>query len=122
MVCVNVCRESLSQTLCRVVNLKLGIKYGPAAWRAHNARTQSLINAADKRLRQAEERITKTNQRRKLKQEQAKLELDRLQNEYTTLVRKNTDIEAACEELEAEIALFEEPDDVAVPNGAVADA
>lgn len=86
--------------LCRVQNFQLAVKFGPAVWKAHNARTDVYINMAEKRLREVKAEITKVNQRRKLQQEQAKVTLDRLSKEYNDLVQRNIAIALACKKLE----------------------
>lgn len=88
---------------CRIVNLKLGIKHGPAAWKAHNARTAALLSGVKERRERANVRITETNQRRKLQQEKARGTLDRLQESYDKVVAKNVDIEVACRKLDAQV-------------------
>jgi hypothetical protein len=85
------------------VNFKLGIKYGPAVWKAHNARTESLVKKCDLRMNAMTMKITSINQRRKLQQEKARVGLERLQAAYTNLVGKNASIVVACLRLEAEI-------------------
>ena len=85
---------------CRVQNYKLAVKFGPAVWKAHNARTDVYLKMAKKRLSDVKGEIVKVNQRRKLQQEKAKVTIDRLQKEYHDLVRSNCDIALACKRLE----------------------
>ena len=93
--------------MCRILNLKLATKHGPATWKAHNARTEALVKDCDRRLHAAEARITDTNRKRKLRQEQARGDLERLQAEYTNLLKKNMSIEVACCALKAEVTALE---------------
>ena len=83
--------------------MKLGAKHGPAAWKAHNARTEALIKNCDRQLHEAEKRIQQTGQRRKLQQERAQADLARLQSEYKELVTKNIAIELECRKMEAQL-------------------
>ena len=89
--------------MCRVANLKLGAKHGPACWKAHNARTAALVKDVKQRLDDANKRILETNQRRKLQQEKAQATLGRLNKNYMDVVAKNVSIETACRKLEDEI-------------------
>lgn len=88
---------------CRIENFKLGLKFGPAVWKAHLARTDVFMTLSDSKLRTVEATITKVNQRRKMQQDQAKLQLQRLQTTYDELLRKNTHISLACFKLEVQI-------------------
>lgn len=88
---------------CRVTNLKLGTKHGGPVWKAHNAHTDALLKDCERRLHATAERITKINQRRKLQQDKARAELDRYAGEYERVLKKNVEIEVACQKLEGEI-------------------
>lgn len=94
----------LCVAVCRIENFKLGLKLGPAVWKAHLARTDMLVGSSEKRLRDVEARITKVNQRRKLQQERTRLQLQRLQTTYAELVGKNSQIILACDRLEHQLA------------------
>ena len=107
---------------CRILNLKLATKHGPATWKAHNARTEALVKDCDRRLHAAEARITDTNRKRKLRQEQARGDLERLQAEYTNLLKKNVSIEVACCALEAEVTALEAARDGRSGGGGAANA
>lgn len=97
--CPAVQRRDLSFT-CRVQNFKLAVKYAPAVWKAHNARTDVYMKKADSKLKEVKDEITKVNQRRKLQQEKEKLTLDRLSKEYQDLVQNNIKLAVACKKLE----------------------
>jgi hypothetical protein len=62
-----------------------------------------LLKHCNKHLQDVSHRITKVNQRRKLQQEKAKAEMDRLQSLYRDALKRNIEIEEACQWLEQEI-------------------
>lgn len=102
----------------RVQNFKLAVKFGPAVWKAHNARSSVYLKIAKNRLKDVKEEITKVNQRRKLQQEKAKGTLDRLQKEYNDLVKSNCEIALACKKLEMERDSKEPPQDAEMQSPA----
>jgi pre-mRNA-splicing factor SPF27 len=97
---------TVSFWLFRVANFRLGVKFGPAVWKAHSARTDVYAKTVEKRLRDTEAEITKVNQRRKLQQQQAGQSISRLAKAYDELVQRNGEIAVACAQLEAKIAEF----------------
>lgn len=88
----------------RVVNLELMLKFGPKAWRVHNARLASSNTRLEAEVAQLKNEVEAVNRERKLQQTTAGSKLVDLEAQWQALVTKNTQIERACRALETEIA------------------
>lgn len=88
----------------RLINLELLLKFGPDAWRVRNETLTVQCEALKRRLAAVKKETEDLNRSRKLSQLEAGRQLSSLQAEYTQLVAKNAEIEAACLTLESQAA------------------
>jgi pre-mRNA-splicing factor SPF27 len=88
----------------RLLNLELGVKYAPNAWRVHNEQLGGLVKRLQAEVQQLRQQQESLNKNRKLSQEAVHRQLKAKQAEYQGYVRKNLEIAGACAALEAEIS------------------
>jgi len=86
----------------RLINLELIQKYGSDAWRASNESLASHVAAVQSEVAATTQAIENLNRERKLQQVAAGRELKALEHQYLHLIKKNSEIEAACRAIEAE--------------------
>lgn len=96
-------RTQLQHQSLKLANLDLMLKYGANAWRVHNQHLEAFNSRLQKGTAEARRDIELLNRDRKLNQLSAGAELTRLKQQWTGLVEKNAEIEAACRALEAEV-------------------
>eukprot|EP00200_Dunaliella_tertiolecta_P003457 CAMPEP_0202339624 /NCGR_PEP_ID=MMETSP1126-20121109/1407_1 /ASSEMBLY_ACC=CAM_ASM_000457 /TAXON_ID=3047 /ORGANISM="Dunaliella tertiolecta, Strain CCMP1320" /LENGTH=305 /DNA_ID=CAMNT_0048930203 /DNA_START=757 /DNA_END=1674 /DNA_ORIENTATION=+ len=93
----------LEHQYLRILNLDLLLKYGDKTWRAQTQLSEATQKQAEEELQATKKRITELNQERKLSQLAAGAELRKLYDEYFQAVKKNLDIDNACEKLQDEV-------------------
>ncbi|KAL6779927.1 hypothetical protein ACKKBG_A14340 [Auxenochlorella protothecoides x Auxenochlorella symbiontica] len=96
--------SQLEHQYTRLINLELLLKFGPDAWRVRNETLTVQCEALKRRLAAVKKETEDLNRSRKLSQLEAGRQLSSLQAEYTQLVAKNAEIEAACLTLESQAA------------------
>lgn len=87
----------------RLLNLELLQKYGCEAWKAGLEVLVGLNAKAQKDLTELKKEIQDVNWNRKNKQMQTGEQLNRLNNQWVTLVSRNFEIESAIKQLEQQI-------------------
>jgi pre-mRNA-splicing factor SPF27 len=97
-------KAQLEHQALRVQNLELLAKHGANAWLAHNRGVEAALAGARAQLAQLDAAAEELHKTRKVQQTAAGAELAKLARQWDAAVRKNADIEAACDALEAEAA------------------
>ncbi|CAL4081169.1 unnamed protein product [Meganyctiphanes norvegica] len=105
--CVENSMAQLEHQSIRILNLELMSDYGAEAWRQHNGLLQNMLNHYQGQLQDLKKSIQELNWSRKNMQTKAGEELRHLETSWVQLVSRNYEIEQACVQLEAEIALLE---------------
>ncbi|KAF5842863.1 breast carcinoma amplified sequence 2-domain-containing protein [Dunaliella salina] len=101
--CLDNAHAQLEHQYLRILNLDLLLKYGDKTWRAQTQLSEATQKQAEEELQATKKRITELNQERKLSQLAAGAELRKLYDEYFQSVKKNLDIDNACERLQDEV-------------------
>ncbi|KAG2423515.1 hypothetical protein HXX76_015263 [Chlamydomonas incerta] len=91
----------------RILNQELLLKYGDKAWRAQVALDEAAVKGLEAQLAALRKETDALNRERKLQQHAAGSELSKLERQYLSQVRKNADIERACDRLEAAVGAME---------------
>ncbi|KAG2483169.1 hypothetical protein HYH03_017961 [Edaphochlamys debaryana] len=92
----------------RILNQELLLKHGDKAWRAQVALDEAAVKSLEAALAGVKKETDALNRERKLQQHAAGAELSKLERQYMGQVRKNFDIERACDRLEAAVGALEE--------------
>jgi len=95
--------SQLEHQQLRLMNLELQIKYGANTWRAHNQHVESVIKRYEQAVNNARREIEDTNRARKLMQMSAGQELQALESKWHAAVKKNVEIDEACQRLQRKI-------------------
>ncbi len=109
----------------RLLNLELLLKFGPAAWRAHNEALAAHGARTAGEAAAARADVEALNRERKLQQMAAGHELAALEAEYLSAAQKNAEVAAAADAMEAEVAALRArlpPAVVAATEAAAAEA
>ncbi|KAG2431352.1 hypothetical protein HYH02_013342 [Chlamydomonas schloesseri] len=91
----------------RILNQELLLKYGDKAWRAQVSLDEAAVRGLEAQLAALRKETDALNRERKLQQHAAGSELSKLERQYLSQVRKNADIERACDRLEEAVAALE---------------
>ncbi len=97
-------KAQLEHQALRVQNLELLAKHGANAWLAHNRSVDAALASARSQLAQLDAAAEELHKTRKVQQTAAGAELSKLARQWDAAVRKNVEIAAACDALEAEVA------------------
>ncbi|KAL6756456.1 Pre-mRNA-splicing factor SPF27 [Haematococcus lacustris] len=95
--------SQLEHQYTRILNLELVLKYGDKTWRAQNQLNEVTLKQVEVEAAALAKAKNDLNQARKLAQTLAGQELSRAHTEYYSLVRKNFEIERACQVLEEQV-------------------
>jgi len=98
----------LEQQYLRLTNLELLQTYGANAWKKYNEYLENQHRRLSLLLDAVKKEIEELNSQRKSEQTACGATLRSLESKWKTLVYKNLDIEAACVDLEKEIAKMTE--------------
>ncbi|EIE27254.1 breast carcinoma amplified sequence 2 [Coccomyxa subellipsoidea C-169] len=88
----------------RLLNMELLLQFGPKAWQAHIRHLEVGHKRLEDMLAETRAAVEAVNRERKVSQLQAQEEMTDYEGRWATTVAKNREIDAACRELEAEIA------------------
>ncbi|GLC36044.1 hypothetical protein PLESTB_000531900 [Pleodorina starrii] len=88
----------------RILNQELLLKHGDKSWRAQVQLDEASVKSLEQQLAAIKKETDQLNRERKLQQHAAGSELSKLERQYMAQVRKNWDIERACDRLEEQVA------------------
>jgi len=91
----------------RLLNLQLQVKHGADVWRGQNMVLERAQQQIEAELKQVQTQITEVNRVRKIEHESATGDLDTLNHRFFELIQENGAIEAACEDLRADLVLLQ---------------
>jgi len=112
-------QAQLEHQALRLLNLELLLKYGPNTWRAQAQLTGATAARLEAELLAARAAADALCRERKLQQLAAGDALARAQADWVAAVRKNRDIQAACDGLEERVYALRA---AAAPSGGIAGA
>jgi pre-mRNA-splicing factor SPF27 len=88
----------------RITNLDLMIKYGPNLWRTQNAKLDFLVKNFRKELKNIHTEISLINKERMLSHFAAGNDLEHMEVMWNKYMRKNFEINVACEKMRTDIS------------------
>ncbi|MEW5300222.1 MAG: hypothetical protein WDW36_003167 [Sanguina aurantia] len=100
--------SQLEHQYLRILNLELLLKQGDKVWRAQNQLDESLFKSFEAQTAATRKEIDNVNRERKLQQAAAGTELTKLGVRYHQLMRKNFEIDSACNKLEDQVYALQE--------------
>lgn len=89
----------------RLELLELQQQFGANSWLAFNRAYESIRDHFKALLQSYKSKMEQINIQRKTQQLKAKAKLNTLENSWTETTRRNSEIEAACRKLEAELGV-----------------
>ncbi|XP_044739174.1 pre-mRNA-splicing factor SPF27 [Chrysoperla carnea] len=104
--CVDNSCAQLEHQRVRLLNLRLALTHGPAAWRRYLETLKNVDDKAQARLKELRSALHDVNWQRKSLQTRGGDQLRGLEARWVALVSHNYELEQACSQLEDELALL----------------
>merc|ERR1711997_161878 len=99
---IETCKMTYGHQLNGLLNLELMKKYNGAQWSESNNYLRQRYDDNVKLEKELQQKMDDTNRQRKIAQMEAKPKLDKLENEWWSLVRKNNEIELQAQILKSQ--------------------
>ena len=100
---IDACKATYAHQLNGLMNLELMKKYNSAQWSEYNKHLRQRHEENVKLEKELQQKMDDTNRQRKIAQLEARPQLDKLENEWWSLVRKNNEIELQSQILKSQI-------------------
>nr|GMD74232.1 pre-mRNA-splicing factor SPF27 homolog [Ipomoea batatas] len=98
----------LQHQVIRLENLDVMLNHGPDAWKLYNQRLEAFLARMQSQAVKLNEEIESVNRERKYHQQNTAYELNALSTQWSELCLKNTEIQAACYQIQNQIERLKE--------------
>merc|ERR1711934_1261795 len=101
-------KSQVQHQAVRIENLDLMSEHGPMAWRMYNVSLEATHAGVKKKLEETKKEIEEVNKRRKIEQTEGGLKVRELEQQWEELMKKNLNIDAACQSLDRDISALKQ--------------